>query len=144
MRHSIDVSNISHERLHDEVIIINLSKAAYYAGSGTASDVWTLICQGASTKEATTLLAAAYGCEEAVVLRDLDACLGSLVERGVLQRDNSNSRGEAALELPKANRGHWTAPHFDEYMDMWDLLQFDPVHDVGEAGWPLVNQPPKI
>ena len=42
MQFLIDTQNISHERLNDEVIIINLASAAYYSGSGTASDLWTL------------------------------------------------------------------------------------------------------
>jgi len=45
MRYPIDATNISHERLEDEVIIINLARGAYYSGSGPAADVWTLISQ---------------------------------------------------------------------------------------------------
>ena len=137
MRFLIDTQNISHERLNDEVIIINLASAAYYSGSGTASDLWTLICQGASTEEATKLLASVYKCDEGAVSRDVDACVASLVKAGIVLSHDTPSPSETALSLPAVDRGDWTAPHFDEYLDMWDLLRFDPVHDVGEAGWPV-------
>lgn len=139
MRFLVDTQNVSHERLNDEVIIINLASAAYYSGSGTASDLWTLICQGASTDEAAALLASAYKCDESVVSEDIGACLASLVKAGIVRAHDATSAGEAKLSLPAADRGDWATPHFDEYLDMWDLLRFDPVHDVGEAGWPVAT-----
>ena len=137
MRFSVDTRNISHERLNDEVIIINVASAAYYSGLGSASDLWALICQGASTDEAAKLLASAYKCDEETVSRDISACLASLVKAGIVLSHDGASAGKVTLSLPVADRGGWMAPHFDEYLDMWDLLQFDPVHDVGEAGWPV-------
>jgi hypothetical protein len=137
MRFLVATQNISHERLNDEVIIINLASAAYYSGSGTASDLWTLICQGASTEEATKFLASEYKCDESVVSREIEVCLASLVKAGIVLAHDTPSPTETALSLPAVDRGEWTAPHFDEYLDMWDLLRFDPVHDVGEAGWPV-------
>jgi hypothetical protein len=141
MRFLVDTHNISHERLNDEVIIINLASAAYYSGLGTASDLWALICQGASTEEAAKLLASVYKCDEETVSRDIGACLASLVKSGIVLAHDTNSARETKLSLPEAQRGGWMAPHFDEYLDMWDLLQFDPVHDVGEAGWPVATPP---
>jgi hypothetical protein len=137
MRFLVDTQNISHERLNDEVIIINLASAAYYSGSGTASDLWTLICQGASTEEATKLLASVYKGDEGAVARDVDACVAWLAKAGIVRTGDAQPAVETALSLPAGDRGEWTAPHFDEYLDMWDLLRFDPVHDVGEAGWPV-------
>ena len=102
-----------------------------------ASDLWALICQGASTNEAANLLASAYQCDEETVSRDVSACLASLVKAGIVLSHDGASAGKGTLSLPVADRGAWIAPHFDEYLDMWDLLQFDPVHDVGEAGWPV-------
>jgi Coenzyme PQQ synthesis protein D (PqqD) len=141
MRFLVDNHNISHERLNDEVIIINLTSAAYYSGVGTASDLWALICQGASTEEAAKLLASTYKCDKETVSRDVSACLASLVKVGIVMAHDTTSASVAKLSLPAADRSEWIAPHFDEYLDMWDLLQFDPVHDVGEAGWPVATSP---
>jgi hypothetical protein len=139
MRFLVDTQNISHERLNDEVIIINLARAAYYSGSGTASDLWTLICQGASIEEAAKFLASAYKCDESAVSHDIGACIASLAKAGIVLPHDAMSATETKLSLPEVDRGDWMAPHFDEYLDMWDLLRFDPVHDVGEAGWPVAT-----
>jgi hypothetical protein len=82
MRFLIDTQNISHERMNDDVIIINLARAAYYSGSGTASDLWTLICQGATTEDAARFLASVYECDENAVSRDIGECLASLEKAG--------------------------------------------------------------
>jgi hypothetical protein len=139
MRFLIDTQNISHERMNDDVIIINLARAAYYSGSGTASDLWTLICQGATTEDAARFLASVYECDENAVSRDIGECLASLEKAGIVLARESASATETKLSLPDVERGNWAAPHFDEYLDMWDLLRFDPVHDVGEAGWPVAT-----
>jgi|KBSSwiStaDraftv2_1062776.scaffolds.fasta_scaffold1419758_1 hypothetical protein len=144
MRYSIDARRISHERLGDEVIIINVTSGAYYAGSGTAADLWTLITQGASIEEAATLLAAVHGCDRQSALRDVKACLDVLVTRAVLQQDDRSNGREATLALPEIDRGPWVAPFFSEYLDMWDLIQLDPIHDVGDAGWPFAAPTSRI
>jgi coenzyme PQQ synthesis protein D (PqqD) len=144
MRYFIDARNISHERLQDEVIIINLERGAYYSGSGNAADIWTLISQGATIDEVATLLSAAFSCEKSVVLRDVENCVRTMIERGIIQPDDGHAREAPALTLPHADRGEWTEPHFDECMDMWDLIQLDPIHDVGEAGWPFATPAPKV
>lgn len=137
MRYSIDPRRISHDRLGDEVIIIDLNSGSYYSGSGPAAELWTIVCRGASLGEAASLLASTYACDERTVRNDIENCLNRLVEKGVLNREETNSWSGAQLVLPALERGEWLAPKFDEYSDMWDLLQFDPVHDVGEAGWPF-------
>ena len=141
MRYSIDAKNISHERLEDEVIIINLARGAYYSGSGPAADVWTLISQGASVEEATALLSAAYAHDAELVRTDVEHCVATMVAREIIQSDEAPSRPKAELALPEAARNGWTQPNFDECMDMWDLIQLDPIHDVGEAGWPFAPAP---
>lgn len=141
MRYPIDATNISHERLEDEVIIINLARGAYYSGSGPAADVWTLISQGASVEEATALLSAAYAHDAEMVRKDVEQCVATMIEREIIRGDETPSRPTADLALPKGARSAWTMPNFDECMDMWDLIQLDPIHDVGEAGWPFAPAP---
>jgi hypothetical protein len=143
MRYFVDTTNISHERLNGEVIIINLASGAYYSGVGTAADLWTLLSSGASLAEATSMLAIEYACDERTVTSDVERCLAFLVGRGIVQRDDIVAQRKVELMLPELDRGVWTAPKFDEYTDMWDLIRLDPIHDVGDAGWPFVTPPAK-
>jgi hypothetical protein len=144
MRYSIDASSVSHERLQDEVIIINAASGAYYSGSGHAADLWTLIAQGASLEEAAATLASAYSCDGETVLGDAKACVSSLLERGLIRSEENGFPAKPQLVLPQAVRSNWATPVFDEYTDMWDLIQLDPIHDVGDAGWPHAMPSSKI
>jgi hypothetical protein len=136
MRYLADVKSVSHDRLQDEVIIINVASGAYYSGSGAAADVWTLLTQGASLDEAAHHLAAVYGVPEDAIKRDIEACVAFLVERGLLQTADAPSPA-TELTLPNSTRTAWRAPEFDEYTDMWELIKLDPIHEVEEAGWPV-------
>ncbi len=37
--YSVDKARVTHDRLQDEVIIINVSTGSYFSGSGTAADI---------------------------------------------------------------------------------------------------------
>jgi hypothetical protein len=144
MRYLIDTSRVAHERLQDEVIIINMASGAYYSGSGTAADLWTLVSRGASAAEAAEILASAYCSDQAEVLKDIDRCITSLVERGIVQACDPASPPNTDMTLPESARARWSAPEFDEYTDMWDLIRLDPIHDVGDAGWPYAAPTAKL
>jgi hypothetical protein len=136
MRYFADVKSVSHDRLQDEVIIINVASGAYYSGSGAAADVWSLLTQGASPDEAARHLAAVYDGPEETIRRDVETCAGFLVERGLLQTIDAPAP-ETEFTLTKSARVAWRAPEFDEYTDMWELIKLDPIHEVEEAGWPV-------
>lgn len=144
MRYTVDPSQVSHDRLNDEVIVINAASGAYYSGAGTAADLWTLISQGATVSETARILASEYACDEATALGDIDKCVRSLVERGLIQENNEDSQPQSPHALPQAVRTAWTAPEFDEYTDMWDLIRLDPIHEAGDAGWPFADPTAKI
>lgn len=137
MRYLIDSNRVSHERLQDEVIIINVATGSYFSGSGTAADLWTLLAGGASFDEMVAILAAAYGTDAASITGDLEACIAGLIESAVISV-GEGAPAAAAGKLPDFQRPSWSPPMFDEYTDMWDLLQADPIHDVSETGWPYV------
>ncbi|MDR3474666.1 MAG: PqqD family protein [Devosia sp.] len=135
-RFAVDPTNISHERLQDEVIIINVGSGAYFSGTGPAADLWTLISQGATVEEAAKVLAATYSTDGDAVRSDVDACVNHLLTLRVLAPASAEAPAGTIPALPDLPRGAWAAPIFDEYTDMWDLLKYDPIHDVNETGWP--------
>jgi len=135
-RFAVDPSNISHERLQDEVIIINVGSGAYFSGTGPTADMWTLVSQGATLDEAAGVLARTYSADEATVRQDLGGCVEHLLALGILSPAEGTVQAAAVLALPDLPRGEWAAPKFEEYSDMWDLLKYDPIHDVNETGWP--------
>ena len=141
MRYAIDASRVSHERLQDEVIIINVATGSYFSGSGTAADLWTLIAAGMNFDDIVSTLATAYGIDAPSIRGDLAACIAKLTEGAVISVVG-RAAAEVTTVLPDMPRAAWSPPVFDEYTDMWDLLQADPIHDVSETGWPYVSPRP--
>jgi hypothetical protein len=130
--------HVSHDRLHDEVIIINVRNGTYYAASGTAADVWTLISQGASVAEAAKRLASAYSANEKLILDEVDECVKMLLRSGLVEPGNGRVRKMTPV-LPDGARAAWTKPIFEEHTDMWELIKLDPIHEVDEVGWPIAK-----
>ena len=141
MRYVIDASRVSHERLQDEVIVINVATGSYFSGSGTAADLWTLIAAGMNFDDIVSTLATAYGIDAPSIRDDLAACIAKLTEGAVISAAG-RAAAEVTIVLPEMPRAAWSPPVFDEYTDMWDLLQADPIHDVSETGWPYVSPRP--
>ncbi|CAB4337773.1 unannotated protein [freshwater metagenome] len=128
-----NASSISHERLEDEVIIINLVSGSYFAGSNVTADAWTLVSNGASALEASAQLARIYSHDEKAIGQDVNAFVARLIELGLLEPATSQP---TATQLSRAATSEWTTPILVEYTDMWDLIRLDPIHDVEETGWP--------
>ena len=139
MRYSVDKSCVTHDRLEDEVIIINVATGSYYSGSGPAADIWSLFVQGTSLPEAARKLASVYSCNEGDVLQDVDRCVSFLLERGLLRTSDQTAPAMADLVLPQSVRTGWSVPDFDEYTDMWDLIKLDPIHETDDVGWPIAK-----
>lgn len=136
MRYSVNAARISHDRLQDEVIVINVGSGAYYSGSGTAADLWTLMSQGATVDEAARMLAAAWSTDAPRIVGEVETCVKSLLEQGLIEEERALAEANG-LALPEGVRGAWTSPTFDEYTDMWELIKLDPIHEVDEVGWPV-------
>ena len=68
----------------------------------------------------------------------MSKCIEFLVDRGLIRLADAHMP-MAELRLPPSMRNEWTAPQFDEYTDMWDLIKLDPIHEADEVGWPIAK-----
>jgi len=137
-------TEVAHERVDNEVIAINLTTGAYFSLVGPAADCWTLLASGVATQDAAAAIAQRYDAERAAVERDLGALLERLVAEGLLRGLGDGAVGEPApVELPAAAAPlAYRTPTLDKYDDMEELLLLDPIHEVDEAGWPLLPTQP--
>lgn len=117
----------SFEDFGDEVVVIHHESGVFYSLKGRAVAVWRALEGGVD--------AACYESEvaqlepaEAVVLR---ALRDDLLACGIL----AVSSGEGA-PLGLASVGALGTARFESNSDFDDLIRLDPIHDVGDAGWP--------
>jgi hypothetical protein len=141
---------VTHERLDDEVIAIDLERGAYYAMVGPAADIWSTIVAGSSTAEACRVLAARYGADLDVVQPDVESFVQRLAAENLIvprlaaaEAQNGTAatpNGVATSMLPDPVAPvRWTTPELERYDDMADLVLLDPIHEVDEGGWPKLK-----
>jgi hypothetical protein len=132
------VEALSHERIEDEVIVINLETGAYFAFDGPAAECWTIVDAGGGLDDIVSALTTWFGVDAHTATADAEAFMDALVEHG-LARDDSDAAGRGPLPAPapRAARQAYTTPMVDPYDDLETLLLIDPIHEVDDAGWPL-------
>jgi len=139
-RLAINVPSVTHERLDDEVIAINLETGIYYALVGTAADVWSALDPTETVSAIAGALAGRYDAALDEVQADVEAFVLRLEAAGLLAERATTAETRGALPpLPPDSR--WVAPEFEEYRDMADLVLLDPIHQVDETGWPRLPEP---
>lgn len=140
-QYAVANADIAHQRVDDEVIVINLQSGAYFSLRGVAADAWSLLASGVDIAEAAAVMAGRYAARVETVETDLEAYVAQLCNDGLLlERPGGDV---APVELPDPALGPvYTAPLAERYDDMAALLLLDPIHDVDAAGWPVVATDP--
>lgn len=120
-----------------EVIIINLDSGFYYSLNSSAGALWEALLQG---------FGAAEICETLRKMEHPLAAAGSLtIEKFIdelLQEEliiASDIAPETQLDLSSMNN-LCDPPTLERFEDMQELLVLDPIHEVGEAGWPVKKE----
>jgi hypothetical protein len=133
----------THERLDDEAIIINLETGLYFALNGTGADAWTLLTQSGQPASVGLALARRYDVDPGAVRFDLDRLLKLLVDEGLLVAgDEDGQRPADEVDLPPLpEAAQYAAPELESFDDLDSLLLLDPIHEVDDAGWPVMRGP---
>jgi hypothetical protein len=131
VRFEVNTPSVISERFESEVIVIHLESGAYFSLRDSAADAWNRFEAGQTLDEVTSEWASRFPNEEGLGL-DLSAFLEEIAAAGLVREATVGPKpvGNCVAFAPYA------APKLETFTDMQDLLLLDPVHDVGEAGWP--------
>lgn len=135
---------ITHERLDDEVMAIDLETGAYFALDDTAADAWTLVTGGGTLDEMAATLATRYDVTAEATRADLERFVADLERERLLVRVDPS---DAAADIhdggtlpPLTTPRPYVAPTVNKFDDLDELLRLDPVHEVDEVGWPVARR----
>jgi hypothetical protein len=139
--------HVIHETIDGEVIVIDLSSGTYYSLRGSAAEVWELIQvpEGVRAGSVVDVLASRFGVPLADVQTALELFLEDLRDEGLVvweeAADDGTDPGSAVpgARLQPNGSGSFEAPRLEKFTDMQDLVLLDPVHEVGEVGWPATR-----
>jgi len=140
MRLAVNRPRVIHETIDGETIVIHMGSGTYYSLVDASATVWELIDQQATVEEIADALARRYDAARG----DIEGAVRRLVDE-LRQEDlvtpGAGPAGEvraatSAEAVSSAPRTPLPTLRFEKHTDMQDLVRLDPVHDVGEAGWP--------
>jgi hypothetical protein len=130
-------SQVIHQTIDDEVIIVGLDTGNYYSLDQVGADVWNQIAQGMTLPDVVEHIVRRYGCGR----EEADDTVRRLVEE--LQRESLIRPAPGAgacrtnqLAEPEGEPMPFEPPVLHKYTDMKELLALDPIHEVSETGWP--------
>ena len=127
---------VIHELLDNEVIVANLDSGVYYSLRGTAVPVWQLLLSGKSLTEISHLFAEKYQLPDGEVIPGIQILLDKLLEENLLSPTTEKVILEHQDTTTIVWPGKFSAPSFEKYEEMRELLMLDPIHEVDEQGWP--------
>lgn len=135
--YSVDPARVISETIDGETIVIDLVSGAYYSLRGSAVPIWELAASGLTRDEIVGLLERRFDASAAEIKAAAEPLLDQLTGDGVLElgpETRSTNGNVAAARL--AERDRFETPVLEKFTDMQDFLLVDPIHEVGEAGWP--------
>ena len=142
-KYAIASPNIVHETFEDEVVVVSLDSGSYYSLEGSGTKCWDFALAGFSINEIVESLCLAYQVERSVVETSVDRFMNDTLKEGLLVIDShpdpqpsENVRKPHNLFLSEAENAPFHPPRLVRYDEMRQLLLIDPVHMVGDAGWP--------
>jgi hypothetical protein len=152
---AVNLTNVVHETIDGETILIHLGTGTYYSLDGAGAAVWDLLAQGVAHDELSAQLGARYEADPAVLETSVAGFVAELLAEGLLVALEPGSEppsapvagasspeggGEGSANGVPAAVGAFVVPVLHKYTDMQEFMLVDPLHDVeADAGWPHVK-----
>jgi hypothetical protein len=127
---------VVHQTVEAEAILIQMETGSYYSLLGAASAAWGILVAGCSCAELAARLREI--CPECPP--GLDQEVAAFLEE--LGNENLVVEGEGTGTFSAPTSEAYSPLTFQKFTDMQDLLLADPIHEVSEAGWPML--PPGV
>jgi Coenzyme PQQ synthesis protein D (PqqD) len=131
---------VLHESFDGEVIAIHQATGAYYSIEHVGAVVWDLIesgCTMAEIVEAVRNRYEGHAQEIEAAIRHFVSEL--LTEELVVVAQHGQHPSRRVHRESAPGLSPFRGPVLNKYSDMTDMLLLDPIHDVEEAGWPVVK-----
>lgn len=137
-----------HETIDGEAIIIDLETGTYYSTNGSGAVIWEGIREGKSVDEILTGLSSLYESDDQIMRSAVLDFLKQLEQASLILPETKDETGtcevvEASSDGPVQQPTDFRAPQLQRYTDIQDLLLVDPIHEVGDGGWPHPEQGPR-
>lgn len=129
-RYTINSPDVVAEDFNGHIVILNLANGHYFALSGIATPIWSLLVAGRTPESVLASIEA----KRPDLSDSTLAFVGRLIELNLL-RPHAEETGGPMDAIDQAWPGE--APQIEVFDDLAELIFADPIHDVDErVGWP--------
>ncbi len=132
----VDAPSVIYEQFDAELVAIHLDTGSYHSLMGAAADAFVLLTGEATAPELAEALQMKYqGSAE-----DIGKALGPFLT--ALEGEKLIARVEVRTPRPPLQlqagpvKLPFVPPSLEAYHDLQSLFLLDPVHEVGDRGWP--------
>lgn len=124
--------------LHDgDAILINFGNGRYYDTEGAGGEVIRLLCEGHAIEDIVAALAERSGDADHEVSRSIESFISELMAEGLVLALGPLERPQPSPPIASALPAGPLVASLKRHLELEELLQLDPIHDVDDAGWPL-------
>ena len=127
------------EVIDGEAVMINLTTGNYYSLNPVGVAVWEAVTGGASVGEAVELLGSRYDGPRDEIAAAVEALVEELRREELIVPAEGGGQAPAQYGGEVGGRQPFELPRLEKHTDMQDLILLDPVHEVGDQGWPHVK-----
>jgi hypothetical protein len=133
-RFRIDEPRVISEMMDGELVLVHFDSGCYYSIAGVGADICQLLSTGSTVGQVIGQLAAHYRHPEPRVASDVRSFIEQLAKEKLLVSQDGATQTERQITFAMTD---YEAPRFEKFDDMADQLLLDPIHDMGESGWPV-------
>jgi hypothetical protein len=137
-RYRIDQKYVAYEVFDGEILAVNLETGVYYSLQDVSVKIWDFIAAGMSIGEIAKALEAQFDAKFDVIEPQVSEFVTKMIGEGLVVL-GAPDRPVALAPTVAGQKKPFTTPEMSIYADMQDLLLLDPIHDVDDAGWPVLK-----
>ena len=137
MNYCVNMPRVAHETLDDETIIIDFEQGTYYSLAGISHWIWFLLTKEQSVAQIVNQITLHYTGEQEEIEAAVRQFIGQLAQGHLIVQ--TDKLPALSVTLPLRQPAPFSPPCLEEHTDIQDLLLLDPIHEVGQQGWPMRN-----
>jgi hypothetical protein len=140
-RFEINAPAVIAETIDGEVMVMNLQAGIYYSVTAEGARIWPGLVAGAPVDALEAGVLRVTDAPGDRVAADLAVFVQRLLEESLVRPRSGTAALPDALPPFAEPRGPYQGFGFERFDDMRAMLVIDPVHEVGEFGWPQRAEP---
>jgi hypothetical protein len=140
-RFEINAPAVIAETIDGEVMVMNLHAGIYYSVTAEGAHIWPALVAGVPVDVLEAGIVRATGAPRDGVAADLAVFVQRLLDESLLRPLSGTTGPPDPISPFDQPRESYRGFGFERFDDMRAMLVIDPVHEVGEFGWPQKAEP---